>query len=282
MKTLSMLALALGCAALATSFVVKAASDSELSGAGVELEGSSDAASLPGFPGGRGGASGHSAGGLPRSDLVTHGYPEPLRRYCVEIFREDRQASGIAGPSAFRPGDCVGLFVTLAQSGQPGRGGDGGGFPGFPGGRGGESGGPGGGRGGDGGSLPGLPGGRGSQSGAALDDIAVAPSLVAYCIEVLRTRGWTTSDEYAPSDCAYYLLALDRLTVMKRRGDLALPKQGASRSGRDGPDGPSIQGGIGGRGGRAGSGPGGGRGGAGGIGVGGGAGGAGGAGGSSN
>ena len=113
------------------------------------------------------------------------------------------------------------------------------------------------------------------------NDIAVEQHIIAYCMDVLQSRGRTTSDDYRPSDCAYYLLAIDRLVSTNRRGDFVRPKQDASRSGIDGRDGPSIDGGIGGRGGRAGTGPGGGRGGAGGVGLGGGVGGAGGAGGPS-
>jgi hypothetical protein len=276
---ISMLALALGCAALATPLVNAASNSTVLSDTALERGGSSNDADLRGDGDG---ALEHAAGGVPRSDFVT-GHADTLRRYCEEIFREHRQESAIAGSSAFRPGDCVGLFVTLAQYDQPARGGDGGGFPGLPGGRGGESGGPGGGRGGEGGSLslPGLPSRRGGTSGVTPNDIAVEPALIAFCMDVLQSRGRTPSDDYRPSDCAYYLLALDRLISTNPRGDLVRPKQDASRFGVHGRDGPSIDGGIGGRGGRAGTGPGGGRGGAGGIGLGGGIGGAGGAGGAS-
>jgi hypothetical protein len=274
---ISMLALALGCAALATPLVNAASNSTVPSGPALERGGSSDDANLPGEGDG---ASAHD-GSVP-TDFVS-GYADTLERYCEDVFRDRRQESAIAASSAFRPGDCVGLFVTLAQYDQPARGGDGGGFPGLPGGRGGESGGPGGGRGGEGGSLslPGLPSRRGGTSGVTPNDIKVEPALITYCMDVLQSRGRTTSDDYRPSDCAYYLLALDRLVPTNRRGDLVRPKQDASRSGIDGRDGPSIDGGIGGRGGRAGTGPGGGRGGAGGIGVGGGIGGAGGAGGPS-
>ena len=275
---ISMLALALGCAALATPLVNAASNSTVPSGPALERGGSSDDADVPG---GVDGASEHTAVSVP-TDFVT-GYADTLERYCEEVFREHRQESAIAGSFAFRPGDCVGLFVTLAQYDEPARGGDGGGFPGLPGGRGGESGSSGGGRGGVGGSLslPGLPSRRGGTSGVTPNDIAVEPALIAYCMDVLQSRGRTTSDDYRPSDCAYYLLALDRLISTNPRGDLVRPKQDASRFGVHGRDGPSIDGGIGGRGGRAGTGPGGGRGGAGGIGLGGGVGGAGGAGGPS-
>jgi hypothetical protein len=109
------------------------------------------------------------------------------------------------------------------------------------------------------------------------EEVAVDPLLVTYCVDVLQSRGRAISDDFIPSDCAYYLLALDRIAAAQRRGDPLRPPSGY---GADGPDGPSVGGGVGGRGGRAGSGPGGGRGGAGGAGVGG-TGGAGGSGGSS-
>lgn len=195
---------------------------------------------------------------------------EPLRRYCVDVLGAKRPRAAL-GHRAFHPLDCIGLFYAAsdAEPGQPGRGGDGGGFPGAPGGRGGESGAPGGGRGGDGGSvlfgLPRGPGGRGAV-GPAPEDLAVDDAFVDYCVKVVQSRGRVTSDDFVPSDCAYYLMALDRLSKYRSDGK-APPASAKSGSAKDGSDGPSVGGGVGGRGGRAGSGPGGGTGGAGGAGV---------------
>lgn len=207
-----------------------------------------------------------------------HAAGDPLRRYCVDVLGGRGPRAALARKSGFHPLDCVGLFTVAADAepGQPGRGGDGGGFPGAPGGRGGESGAAGG-RGGDGGSiLLGLPrrGARGAI-GPAPEDLAVDEEFVSYCVSVLQRRGRVASDDFMPSDCAYYLMALDRLS---RYPSAAKPTPGSAKEGRDGP---SISGGIGGRGGKAGSGPGGGAGGAGGAGVESGLGGAGGAGGAS-
>jgi hypothetical protein len=282
-KPLFKIAGALGCMALATTqFVSAAPTAADADNAAVWLIGSSDGAGFRGFPDGQGSASGRARDRVPTSEFMGRMTADPLRRYCVGVLGAKRPRAVLARKSAFRPRDCVGLFAPVfqAQAGQPGRGGDGGGFPGLPGGRGGESGAPGGGRGGDGGYLPGLPGGRG-PIGAAPEDIAVDPLLVTYCVDVLQSRGRATSDDFIPSDCAYYLLALDRMAAAKHHGDPSRPPSGSTQYSADGPDGPSIGGGIGGRGGRAGSGPGGGRGGAGGGGIGG-VGGAGGAGGASD
>jgi len=285
MKPLFNVAGALGFVAVATQFVSASPTAAEPHDAAVWLVGSSDGAGFAGFPGGRGGASGRARERVPTSEFMARTTADPLRRYCVNLLSAKRPRTVLARKSTFRPRNCVGLFTPVfqAQAGQPGRGGDGGGFPGLPGGRGGESGAAGG-RGGDGsGFLPGLPGGLGGRGpiATAPEDIAVDPLLVTYCVDVLQSRGRVTSEDFNPSDCAYYLLALDRMAIAKHRGGPLRPPSGSAQYGADGPDGPSIGGGVGGRGGRAGSGPGGGRGGAGGGGVGGGLGGAGGAGGAS-
>lgn len=182
-----------------------------------------------------------------------------LDQYCIRLLKGQFSAA-LARKSSHHPRQCVDLVtpVWLAQAGvgaepgQPDRGGDGGGIPGAPGGRGGES---------------GVVGGRGGTSGGLLP---ADPAFVAYCVEMLQSRGRAVSRIFYPLDCAEYFIALERIV---RR-----PSNSAERAG-DGPDGPSIAGGTGGKGGKGGSGPGGGQGGAGGAGIGGGLGGAGGAGG---
>jgi hypothetical protein len=264
---------ALGLVALAAQIMTAVPIAAEPDDATIWLVRSSEEA---GFPGGRGGASGHASDQIPTSGSMVRTSADPLRRSCIGILGANWPGTVLDHEAALRPRDCVELFALVfqAQVGQPGRGGDGGGFPGLPGGRGGDSGAPG------GSFLPGLPGGLGGggRMGVGPEDIAVDPLLVAYCIDVLQSRGRVTSDSFIPADCAYYLLALDRVMATKHRSD---PLRSPSGSAQYGADGPSIGGGVGGRGGRAGSGPGGGRGGAGGAGIGGGMGGAGGAGGAS-
>src|SRR5215210_1679508 len=229
-----------------TQFVSAAPTAAEPHDAAVWLVGSSDGAGFAGFPGGRGGASGRARERVPTSEFMARTTADPLRRYCVNLLSAKRPRTVLARKSTFRPRNCVGLFTPVfqAQAGQPGRGGDGGGFPGLPGGRGGESGAPGGGRGGDGGYLPGLPGRPGGRGpiGAAPEDIAVDPLLVTYCVDVLQSRGRATSDDFIPSDCAYYLLALDRMAATQYRND---PLRSPPASTQSGADGPSIGGGVG-------------------------------------
>lgn len=173
-----------------------------------------------------------------------------LRNYCVDVLGSMRPRHAVLKTDAFRPIDCTNFFV-FAQAGQPANGSDGG-------------------------SLPGLPGGSGGQSGASSGVAAADPLLMTYCIDVLQSRGRTTSKEYALSDCAYYFLGLDHMAATRRGNGAAhlIPDNGA--------DGPSLKGGVGGKGGQAGSGSGGGKGGAGGAGVSGGVGGNGGEGGASD
>lgn len=273
---------ALGCVAIATEFVSAAPTPANRDNASGWLVASDNGGGLMGFPGGQGGASDRARQRELTAEFMALTTTDPLPRYCVAILGAKRPKTALARKSSFRPRDCAELFnpVIQAQAGQSGRGGDGGGFPGLPGGRGGDSGAPGGSRGRDGGFLRDGPGGRGPIA-TAPEDIAVDPLLLSYCVDVLESQGRATSDDFTPSDCAYYLFALDRMAAGGQRGDSWRRPSGSAQYGADGSDGPSIGGGVGGRGGRAGSGPGGGRGGGGGAGVGGGLGGAGGAGGAS-
>jgi hypothetical protein len=167
MKTISTLVAMLCCAA-PLGLSANAASD-----APVVLVGGNDGASLPGLPGGRGGASGRVS--APTTDDLA-----ALQTYCANLLDPTKDPRKSARSAFFTPDDCADYFSSLgaglplppdppfAMPGGKRDGADGPSIAGGVGGRGGRAGaGAGGGRGGAGGAgVAGGVGGRGGAGGA--------------------------------------------------------------------------------------------------------------------
>lgn len=175
MKTILLPVAVLGCATLAGLSAHAVPALMAPTDPGVQMTGSSDGGSLPGFPGGRGGKSG-------RELALDHGRysgaadegDRRLTDYCIDLLRSEGRATS---PEDLRPADCANYFLALDGVPREPRsrdnslrvdGRDGASIGGGVGGQGGRAGaGPGGGRGGAGGAGVGGAGGRGGAGGAS-------------------------------------------------------------------------------------------------------------------